>query len=60
MLRGAMTEEVRRKLAEIGKQIHKLFPDMYGSVAFQFNLKPDRTTEVNFKVEQTFIEKVGR
>ena len=45
-----MTPEQKQKLAEIGKQVRDLFPDMYGSV--RFNLKPGRK-ESNVNVADT-------
>lgn len=42
-----MTKDQEKKLAEIGSQIQKLFPNMYGNVYFRFNLIPDRK-DVNF------------
>ena len=42
-----MTKDQEKKLAEIGCQIQKIFPDMYGKVFFRFNLIPGRK-DVNF------------
>ena len=47
-----MTNEQRQKLIEIGKEISKLFPDMYGSI--RFNLNPNRRN-VNFNLEQSYV-----
>lgn len=44
------------KLAEIGEQIRRLFPDMYGKVYFQFNLKPgQKCVNMNYGVEMSKI-----
>lgn len=51
-----MTQEQDKKLAEIGRQIADLFPDMYGKVYFQFNLKPGREdVNMNYGVEMSKI-----
>ncbi|KKL46262.1 hypothetical protein LCGC14_2347350 [marine sediment metagenome] len=51
-----MTTEQDKKLADIGKQITDLFPDMYGKVYFSFNLKPGReTVNMNYGVEMSKI-----
>ena len=56
-----MTPEQDRKLAEIGKQIAGLFPDMYGKVYFQFNLKPGREdVNMNYGVEMLKILKPNK
>ncbi len=56
-----MTPEQDKKLAEIGKQIADLFPDMYGKVYFQFNLKPGREdVNMNYGVEMSKILKPKR
>ena len=44
-----MTSEQDKKLAEIGRQIQNLLPEMFGSV--RFNLKPGRDY-VNINLEQ--------
>ena len=45
-----------RKLAEIGGQIQRIFPDMYGNVFFKFNLKPGRKdVNMNYGVEMSKI-----
>lgn len=51
-----MTKEQEKKLAEIGCQIQKLFPDMYGKVFFRFNLIPGRKDcNMNYGVEESKI-----
>lgn len=45
-----MTPEQKKRLAEIGKQVRELFPDMYGWV--RFNLNPSRKS-VNVNVADT-------
>ncbi len=51
-----MTLEQNRKLAEIGCQIQKMFPDMHGNVFFRFNLKPGRKdVSMNYGVEESKI-----
>ncbi|MBE3141164.1 MAG: hypothetical protein IMZ53_11375 [Thermoplasmata archaeon] len=51
-----MTKEQEIKLEEIGQQIRKLFPDMYGKVHFQFNVNPIRKeVNMNYGVEQSKI-----
>ena len=51
-----MTKEQEKKLAEIGEQIQKLFPDMYGKVFFRFNLIPGRKdVNFNYGVEESKI-----
>lgn len=55
------TPEQDKKLAEIGKQISDLFPDMYGKVYFRFNIKPDRADiNMNYGVEMSKILKPNR
>ena len=45
-----ITPEQKKKLAEIGKQVRELFPNMYGSV--RFNLCPTRElTNINITIE---------
>ncbi len=56
-----MTAEQDKKLADIGKQIADLFPDMYGKVYFSFNLKPGRPdVNLNYGVEMSKILKPNR
>lgn len=51
-----MTKEQDKKLAEIGKQIQDIFPDMYGKVYFRFNLIPGRKdVNMNYGVEESKI-----
>ncbi len=51
-----MTPEQDKKLAEIGVQIQKLFPGMYGKVFFKFNLIPGRKdVNFNYGVEESKI-----
>lgn len=53
-----MTPEQDKKLAEIGKQIAALLPEMYGKVYFQFNLRPGREgVNMNYGVEMSKILK---
>ena len=51
-----MTKEQEKQLAEIGEQIQKIFPDMYGKVYFRFNLIPGRKdVNFNYGVEESKI-----
>ena len=51
-----MTPEQDKKLAEIGEQIFKIFPKMYGKVFFRFNLIPGRKdVNFNYGVEESKI-----
>lgn len=45
-----MTPEQKKQLAEIGKKVRELFPDMYGWV--RFNLNPSRKS-VNVNIADT-------
>ena len=48
-----MISEQDEKLAEIGRQIQKLLPDMFGSV--RFNLRPGRDyVNINFEQGKAF------
>lgn len=50
------TDEQEKKLAEIGEQVQKLFPKMYGNVYFRFNLIPGRQdVNMNYGVEMSKI-----
>jgi hypothetical protein len=49
-----MTQEQQNKLYEIGKQLQKALPEMYGSI--RFNLKPGRN-DVNINIEESKILK---
>ena len=49
-----MTQEQLEKLHDIGKQIQKICPEMYGSI--KFNLRPGRdSVNVNFVIEESKI-----
>lgn len=51
-----MTPEQAKKLAEIGEQLQKMFPDMYGNVYFRYNLIPGRKdVNMNYGVEESKI-----
>ena len=51
-----MTSEQEKKLADIGIQIQKIFPDTHGNVYFRFNLQPGRkNVNMNFGVEQSKV-----
>ncbi len=51
-----MTPDQEKKLAEIGSQIQKLFPDMHGKVYFKFNLVPSKKDcNMNYGVEMSKI-----
>ena len=48
-------EELEKKLYDIGKQIHEIFPEVHGSI--RFNLKPGREpVNINFE-ESKFLTK---
>ena len=50
-----MTEEQKKKLVEIGKEVKTVFStDFHGSV--RFNLHPNKRS-VNMNIEQSLIEK---
>jgi hypothetical protein len=55
MMGTEMSKQERdRRLAELGKQVKALFPDMFGSVRFNLNPRKD-TTNVNIE-EAVLIE----
>ena len=51
------TPEQKKSLARIGREIMDMFPDVYGKIWFNFNLKPGRK-EVNVNIGNEFSMKI--
>lgn len=53
-----ITLEEKKQLAEIGKKIYRIFPNMFGNIFFRFNLKPGRKdVNMNYGFEGSEIIK---